>query len=88
MSNQLLRSAVWGQTKKHVCNPLCVQIRVHFQSKGDCFFSSLFAFGVLRARNMSDKMLVESEINAASDDELETFAREVFKKTLEKWHKT
>ena len=39
----------------------------------------MFAFGVLRARNMSDKMLVESEINAASDDELETFAREYFK---------
>ena len=48
----------------------------------------MFEVVVLRGRNMRDKMLVKSEINVASDDELETFAREVFKKTLEKWHKT
>ena len=32
---------------------------------------------------MSDKMLVKSEINAASDDELGTFARELFKEDPE-----
>ena len=32
---------------------------------------------------MSDKMLVKSEINAAREDELETFGRELFKEDLE-----